>query len=149
MRGGFLTRNPVYGICYVSYPLLEAGPVGPELYPKRGVRKEAVSIRREEDRDRRKTMWVILSTEYLNLDHITRIRFSPSWKNGQEEVTAEVEVLDKGSLQVMTRYRGRDAVLLRAVLSGQDVPPEVTAPPPQVRPAAVSVGLSRETWHDG
>jgi len=61
-------------------------------------------------------MWVKLGTDYLNLDHVVRVRFNRAWKNGNEEIVAEVEGFVKGEVQVFTRYRNQDAEVLQAVL---------------------------------
>ncbi len=61
-------------------------------------------------------MWVKLGSEYLNLDHVVRVKFNRSWKNGQDELVAEVEGLIKGETQVFIRYRGVEAEALQAVL---------------------------------
>jgi len=64
-------------------------------------------------------MWVKLGSDYLNLDHVVRVRFNKGWKNGNEEIIAEVEGLVKGEVQVFTRYRNQDAEALQAVLATQ------------------------------
>ena len=51
-------------------------------------------------------MWIKLGGEYLNLDHIVRVRFNTGWKNGLEEVVAELEAFVRGDLAIVTRYRG-------------------------------------------
>jgi hypothetical protein len=61
-------------------------------------------------------MWVKLSTDYLNLGEVLRVRFNRAMKNGRDEVVAEVEALIKGELQIMTRVRGADAERIQAVL---------------------------------
>lgn len=64
-------------------------------------------------------MWVKLGNEYLNLDQVVRIRFAKSFRNGQEEWSAEVESLIKGEIQIFTRYRGAEANALQTVLAPQ------------------------------
>lgn len=64
-------------------------------------------------------MWVKLGNEHLNLNHVVRVRFNKGWKNGQEELVAEVEGLIKGEVQVFARYRGREAEVLHAVFQHQ------------------------------
>ena len=65
-------------------------------------------------------MWVKLSTEYVNLDHVFRVRFSKGFRNTAEECVAEVESIDqRGQIGTLTRFRGTDAVLLQAVLDHQ------------------------------
>lgn len=57
-------------------------------------------------------MWIKLTGEYLNLDHIIRIRASKAFKNGQNEWVVELEGIIKGELQYFTRYRGIDAEIV-------------------------------------
>src|SRR6516225_2996380 len=57
----------------------------------------------------RPVMWIKLTGEYVNLDHIVRVRANKSFKNGQEEWAVELEGILKGELQYFTRYRGIDA----------------------------------------
>ncbi len=64
-------------------------------------------------------MWVKLSTDYVNLGEVIRVRFNRAWKNGKEEVVAEIEALMKGEAQIFTRYRGADAEVLQAALDQQ------------------------------
>lgn len=64
-------------------------------------------------------MWLKLVHEFLNLDHVVRVRINKGWKNGIEEVVAEVEGLLKGEVQVFTRYRGAEAEILQEFLEGQ------------------------------
>jgi hypothetical protein len=54
-------------------------------------------------------MWIKLTGEYINLDHIVRVRANKTFKNGQEEWVVELEGIIKGELQYFTRYRGIDA----------------------------------------
>jgi hypothetical protein len=61
-------------------------------------------------------MWVKLGHEYLNLDHVVRVKFNKGWKNGQEELVAEVEAMVKGEVQIFTRYRGAESATLQALL---------------------------------
>jgi hypothetical protein len=81
-------------------------------------------------------MWVKLGEDYLNLDHVARVRFSHSWKNGHEDLAAEVEVLIGGVMQGLTRYRGTEARALQTALA-------VEKPAPPYRAA-----LSRDTLHE-
>src|ERR1700730_7204047 len=69
-------------------------------------------------------MWVKLGHEYLNLDHVVRVKFNKGWKNGQEELVAEVEALVKGEVQIFTRYRGAESATLLAVLQPRLMTPE-------------------------
>lgn len=63
-------------------------------------------------------MWVKLSTEYLNLDQVFRVRINKGFRNGTEEWVAEVEMIDpKGQIGTVTRFRGVDAQLLQTVLN--------------------------------
>ena len=61
-------------------------------------------------------MWIKLSGEFVNLDHIVRVKANKAVKNGQIEWTVELEGVIKGELTHFTRYRGLDAeVVLRAL----------------------------------
>jgi hypothetical protein len=62
-------------------------------------------------------MWIKLGNEIINLNQILRIKFTKTWKNGQDELAAEVECLIKGEIQVFTRYRGADAEKLQAAVT--------------------------------
>jgi hypothetical protein len=79
-------------------------------------------------------MWVQLSTDFLNLAHVTRIRFSTVWKNDQQYLVAEIDVLEDGEIKPYTRYRGPDAEILRAAVGAPRAPPPAQA---ASRPAAV------------
>jgi len=57
-------------------------------------------------------MWVKLTGEFVNLDHIVRVRANKSFKNGQDEWVVELEGIIKGELQYFTRYRGVDAEIV-------------------------------------
>src|SRR5947207_1556651 len=57
-------------------------------------------------------MWIKLTGEYLNLDHIVRVRANKSMKGGQVEWVVELEGIIKGELTYFTRYRGIDAELV-------------------------------------
>ena len=57
-------------------------------------------------------MWVKLTGEYVNLDHIVRVRTSKGTKNGQMEWVVELEGIIKGELTYFTRYRGIDAEIV-------------------------------------
>jgi hypothetical protein len=83
-------------------------------------------------------MWVQLSSDFLNLNHVTRIRFSTVWKNDQQYLVAEIDVLEDGEIKPYTRYRGEDAEVLRAAVSAASVP----APPPSVNGPAVNEIIS-------
>ena len=62
-------------------------------------------------------MWVKLSNDYVNLDHVFRVRVNKGFRNGDEEVVAEVEMIDpKGQVGAVTRFRGADAQLLQTLL---------------------------------
>jgi hypothetical protein len=67
-------------------------------------------------------MWLKLGNEHLNLDHVVRVRFNKGWKNGQDELVAEVEGFVKGEVQIFTRYRNRDAEVLQNVLETLNIP---------------------------
>lgn len=62
-------------------------------------------------------MWIKLDNDLLNLDHVIRIRFATGWKNGAEELVAELEGWVKGEVQVFTRYRGAAARKLQDCLT--------------------------------
>ncbi|MBI3821094.1 MAG: hypothetical protein HY289_00265 [Planctomycetes bacterium] len=57
-------------------------------------------------------MWLKLTGEYVNLDHIVRVRISKAVKNGQTDFAVELEGVIKGELSFFTRYRGIDAELV-------------------------------------
>lgn len=62
-------------------------------------------------------MFVRLGQDMLNLDHVVRVRFGTAFRNGREELSAEVEGLSpRGELATLTRYKGEEARLLRAAL---------------------------------
>ena len=63
-------------------------------------------------------MWVKLGTEYLNLDHVFRVRINKGFRNGKDEWAAELETVDpKGQLGIITRVRGAEAELLQTLLA--------------------------------
>ncbi len=64
-------------------------------------------------------MWIKLGNEHLNLNHVVRVRFNRGWKNGQEDLVAEIEGLIKGEVQVFARYRGAEAAILQALFENQ------------------------------
>jgi hypothetical protein len=86
-------------------------------------------------------MWVKLGEDYLNLNQVVRVRFSRGWKSGHEEVSAEVEAAVNGVIQGLTRYRGREAEALQAVLGG--VPTALSAVPATSGPRP-----ARDTLHE-
>jgi hypothetical protein len=104
------------------------------------------------DRGRKRwTMWVKLGNEYLNLDHVVRVKFNKGWKNGQEELVAEVEAMVKGEVQTFTRYRGAESAMLLAILQPQFVPEPVTVGAPASAPVAAPLPGSHamsNTLHD-
>jgi hypothetical protein len=57
-------------------------------------------------------MWIKLTGEYVNLDHIVRVRASKAAKGGQAEWVVELEGIIKGELTYFTRYRGIDAEIV-------------------------------------
>ena len=57
-------------------------------------------------------MWIKLTGEYVNLDHIVRVRANKASKNGQTEWVVELEGVIKGELTHFTRYRGIDAEIV-------------------------------------
>jgi hypothetical protein len=96
-------------------------------------------------------MWLKLGNEHLNLDHVVRVRFNKGWKNGQDELVAEVEGFIKGEVQVFTRYRNRDAELLMNVLETLNIPTRapVTVPAQAVDvPVPVPTGATTNTVHE-
>ena len=62
-------------------------------------------------------MWIKLTGEYVNLDHIVRVKASKSFKAGLEEWVVELEGIIKGELQYFTRYRGVDAEIVLHALN--------------------------------
>ncbi|MBI1831915.1 MAG: hypothetical protein HYR84_10750 [Planctomycetes bacterium] len=61
-------------------------------------------------------MWIKLTGEYVNLDHIVRVRVSKGVKSGQSELVVELEGIIKGELTYFTRYRGIDAEIVMHAL---------------------------------
>ncbi len=61
-------------------------------------------------------MWIKLTGEYLNLDHIVRVKANKGFKNGQEEWVVELEGIIKGELTYFTRYRSVDAEIVMHAL---------------------------------
>jgi hypothetical protein len=57
-------------------------------------------------------MWIKLTGEFINLDHIVRVKASKAVKNGQTEWVVELEGVIKGEMTYFTRYRGLDAEIL-------------------------------------
>ncbi len=57
-------------------------------------------------------MWIKLTGEFVNLDHIVRVKVSKGFKNGLAESVAELEGVIKGELTHFTRYRGIDAEIV-------------------------------------
>jgi hypothetical protein len=64
-------------------------------------------------------MWVTIGSEVLNLDHIVRIRFHRTFKNGKDDLCAEVDALVKGEVQTFVRYRGAEAEHLQAMVQAK------------------------------
>lgn len=64
-------------------------------------------------------MWIKLANEYINLEHIIRVRFNKSFKNGTEDWAAELEGFVRGEVQVFLRYRGADAQVLHTMFTQQ------------------------------
>ncbi|MBI2803440.1 MAG: hypothetical protein HYX68_00470 [Planctomycetes bacterium] len=89
-------------------------------------------------------MWIKLSGEYVNLNHIVRAKVSKSFKNGTEEFVVELEGVIKGELTFFTRYRGVDAdVLLHAL----NIHSQIAVVPPGPIPAPHEQA-ARNTLHD-
>ena len=79
-------------------------------------------------------MWVKLGSDYVNLDHVYRVRLAKGFHKGEEEWTAEVESIDpRGQTTTVTRYRGADALLLQTVLAER-----CQAEPVQIAPELAS-----------
>jgi len=57
-------------------------------------------------------MWIKLTGEFVNLDHIVRVKASKAFKGGQDEWVVELEGVIKGELTHFTRYRGVDAEIV-------------------------------------
>ena len=57
-------------------------------------------------------MWIKLTGEFVNLDHIVRVKANKGVKNGQTEWVVELEGVIKGELSFFTRYRGIDAEIV-------------------------------------
>ena len=100
-------------------------------------------------------MWVKLGTEHLNLDQIFRVRFSKSFKHGQDDLAAEVESFVNGELLIVTRYRGREAQALQAALHAaeQEVPvkagpAEAVSAAPELAAPFATAASSTNTIHD-
>ena len=99
-------------------------------------------------------MWLKLGNEHLNLDHVVRVRFNKTWKNGQDEWSAEVEGFVKGEVQVFTRYRNREAELLQHVLESLNVPDQPLAAvsgqqvPESADPAPAFAAATTNTVHE-
>lgn len=100
-------------------------------------------------------MWVKLGSEHLNLDHVVRVRFNKGWKNGQEDLVAEVEGFVKGEVQVFARYRGREAAILHAAVERQSAMIEADLGEPSrvsdrvdLVPAAAPGQSNTNTIHD-
>jgi hypothetical protein len=86
----------------------------------------------------RHVMWIKLTGEFVNLDHIVRVKVSKSFKNTAEEIVVELEGVVKGELTHFTRYRGVDAeIVLHAleILSRLETAPAGDVP-------------NRQTLHD-
>ena len=62
-------------------------------------------------------MWIKLTGEYVNLDHIVRVKVSKTFKAGFAEYAVELEGVIKGELTHFTRYRGVDAEIVMHALN--------------------------------
>ena len=85
-------------------------------------------------------MWIKLTGEYVNLDHLIRVRANKSFKNGQGEWTVELEAVVKGELTYFTRYRGIDAEILIHALEIRSMMESI--------PTEAGDQASRGTLHD-
>jgi hypothetical protein len=73
-------------------------------------------------------MWLKLTGEYVNLDHIVRVKANKGVKNGQTEWVVELEGVIKGELSFFTRYRGIDAeIVMHALEIRSRIDPTPTA----------------------
>jgi hypothetical protein len=64
-------------------------------------------------------MWVKLANEFLNLDHVFRVRINKSWGKDGDCLVAEVETPGADAAKQVIRYRGPDAEALHALLQGR------------------------------
>ena len=80
-------------------------------------------------------MWVKLGSEYLNLNHLIRVRFIKTWNKEGECLVAEVETQVNGDVKQFIRYRNAEAEKLQEILAGQ-------AAAAQLVPAGVVAGDS-------
>jgi hypothetical protein len=62
-------------------------------------------------------MWIKLSQESINLDHVFRVKFLQGWKNNQQYLVAEIESLHNGEIKSLLHYRDLDAELLHHSMS--------------------------------
>ncbi len=87
-------------------------------------------------------MWVKLTGEFLNLDHVVRAKVNKAFRNGQDEWVVELESILKNELQHLTRYRGIDAdVLIHALNLHSQLEPIATS-------ADVQEEVGKNTLHD-
>ena len=87
-------------------------------------------------------MWVKLTGEFLNLDHVVRAKVNRAFRNGQDEWVVELESILKNELQHLTRYRGLDAdVLIHALNLHSQLEPIATS-------ADVQEEVGKNTLHD-
>ena len=89
-------------------------------------------------------MWIKLTGEYVNLDHIVRVRANKASKNGQTEWVVELEGIIKGELTYFTRYRGIDAEIVIHALEIHSQHEKAPAPIDANAPHQVS----KNTLHD-
>ncbi len=80
-------------------------------------------------------MWVQLGNEYLNLNHVSRVRFNDGWKHGDKHLVAEIETFHQGEMRLFTRVRGPEAEALRTALEGHRVLQE-----PILQPSDLPIG---------
>ncbi|MBM3994771.1 MAG: hypothetical protein FJ303_11545 [Planctomycetes bacterium] len=90
-------------------------------------------------------MWVKLTGEYVNLDHIVRVRVNKALKNGLTEWVVELEGIIKGELTYFTRYRGIDAEIVMHALEIYSRIDPAPAPNNQADPVNTT---STNTVHD-
>ena len=79
------------------------------------------------------------------------VAVNKGWRNGQEELEAEVEGFIKGEVQAFTRYRNRNTELLLNVLETLNIPTRmpVTVPPQaHADPVPVHAAATTNTVHE-
>ena len=67
-------------------------------------------------------MWIKLSNEYLNLDHIVRVRLNAGWKNGKQEITAELDAFVASLARRIASFPAEPVRSTRQVLNELTLP---------------------------